>query len=820
MSRRDSLAIALLAAACLLFFGPALFGDRAVFTWNMDVWHPWKASASADEIGRPTRGADCPRQFFIMRHISREAIREGRIPLWNKWIYAGTPFLANFQPGVFYPPNLLLNFTPLTVLDQMSWSMAFHFFVAASGAFALLRMFGVGIVGALAGAAVCTWSGFNIARTGIHTMPVTGSWLPWVLVATKAWFDRGRARAFVGMSGSLALSGLAGFFQIFVFTGYAFLFFGLVLGLYRTPRLPWRRWAGFVIAGIVALLLVCIQLIPTIEFAQRSQETDNSRDELISGTIHPWALGKLVIPDLLGNPVDHTNATHHLKVGNGFYYQTEHSTAVYVGIFPLLLAGTLLLSPGDRRRETFFALALMGFGLLFCLPSPVLEGARFLPGLNFSRPDRATFLFCFGAGLVAGLGVDRIASKEGTGWWRPANAIGIFTGVLFLLFIVVMAVAGDRLLPGGVVRTVGSDRLRFAELLALATVLASTLLLAARTSGKLSGRAFAVSALVLLSTDVGWVASKLNIMHPKEAIFRAPRPGGSIEFLQRAAQENGPFRIMRYEPSHDQFQGAFPPSTPAYYGIEDVLGFDSLNSVLYQEIVQTIDPKIILNRGNFKGTKTAGPLASPLLDLLGARYILAMGSPDLDGFPKVHDSDLSLYENPDALPRAFFVDRVEVLASDGEVLQALANPAFDPGKIAYARDPVEGLSHLAATDAPPDPAAPDNAAAQTRPRVLSYDCSVDETSRVRVETSRPAFLVVSDAWDPGWFVRVNGKARTLHRVDHAFRGVAVEPGETEVVFHYAPPAFRWGLWCSLLGIVSLGLAGLAFRGKREPSFVD
>jgi hypothetical protein len=111
MSRRDLFAILFLAGASLAFFAPALFGDRAVFTWNMDLWHPWRASATAEDLARPSRLADCPRQFFIMRHLATEALREGRIPLWDRWIYAGTPFLANFQPAVFYPPNLALLFS-------------------------------------------------------------------------------------------------------------------------------------------------------------------------------------------------------------------------------------------------------------------------------------------------------------------------------------------------------------------------------------------------------------------------------------------------------------------------------------------------------------------------------------------------------------------------------------------------------------------------------------------------------------------------------------------------------------------------------------
>ncbi|SVD87653.1 uncharacterized protein METZ01_LOCUS440507, partial [marine metagenome] len=32
----------------------------------------------------------------------------GQIPLWNPYIFMGSPFLANPQAGVLYPPNWLL----------------------------------------------------------------------------------------------------------------------------------------------------------------------------------------------------------------------------------------------------------------------------------------------------------------------------------------------------------------------------------------------------------------------------------------------------------------------------------------------------------------------------------------------------------------------------------------------------------------------------------------------------------------------------------------------------------------------------------------
>ena len=43
-----------------------------------------------------------------MHHYLAEHLRRGQLPLWNPLMFMGTPFLANWQSAVFYPPSLLL----------------------------------------------------------------------------------------------------------------------------------------------------------------------------------------------------------------------------------------------------------------------------------------------------------------------------------------------------------------------------------------------------------------------------------------------------------------------------------------------------------------------------------------------------------------------------------------------------------------------------------------------------------------------------------------------------------------------------------------
>ncbi len=803
MRRHDALALAALAAAVAIFFAPALFADRAVFSWNMDLWHPWAERATPEDRARPTRLADCARQFYVMRFLLDEAIDEGRIPLWNRRLLAGTPFLANFQPGVFYPPNLALAKSGWSVLAQMDWFAAFHSFAGAAGVYLLLRQLGTGSLAAAIGAITFAGGGFNAARFGMATMVATGCWLPWALLASRRWFERGDAIGFAGMAGSLGLSGLAGFAQIFVFVAYGWGFFGLVEGLARRPRPTRSRWIGWGAAAALGLGLVAVHVVPTVEFMGLCTDAANPPGMLASGTLHPWAVAKWIVPDLLGHPTDGNNASWLLHMGDAHYTQTEHSTAVYAGILPLLLGAVVLLAPGERRRESLAALLLTSVGVLLCLDTPLSEHLGLLPGLGFSRPDRATLLSGFGLALLAGLGADRLAGREGPGRERYANVFALFIAACALFFALFVATLGSRVLPPDVVRALGDASIRRAGLSAAAIISLAGVLVLGRVLGRLTGPVFLVLALAFVTLDIGSFAARMNVMQPEAAIYRAPKPGDALSFVLERQTAEGPFRIFRYEPVRSQFRGVLPPSTASVYGFEDALGFDSLNLDRYRDVLVAIDPEIGVRRGNFRGTGDPLALASPVLDLLGVRYVLAEPrvTATLKGLELAHRSDLAVFENRDYLPRAFLVEEVRVLPEAAAILAAMADASFRPDLWAYSEVPIPELPRVATSGAARDRPA-------GRVSVVRHR---DEEVVLRVASDRPSLLVLTDCDYPGWRCSVDGQARPIHRVDHAFRGVVVNAGDREVVFEYEPGSFRGGAAVSLLSLAAIGIAAVALR---------
>src|SRR5579864_2787442 len=69
--------------------------------WRPFVPHTFTAPANPLDSDELT-------EFYPWAAFAAQTLHQGVIPLWNPYAFAGTPFLAAMQAGVFYPINLLL----------------------------------------------------------------------------------------------------------------------------------------------------------------------------------------------------------------------------------------------------------------------------------------------------------------------------------------------------------------------------------------------------------------------------------------------------------------------------------------------------------------------------------------------------------------------------------------------------------------------------------------------------------------------------------------------------------------------------------------
>jgi hypothetical protein len=88
-----------------------------------------------------------------------------------------------------------------------------------------------------------------------------------------------------------------------------------------------------------------------------------------------------------------------------------------------------------------------------------------------------------------------------------------------------------------------------------------------------------------------------------------------------------------------------------------------------------------------------------------------------------------------------------------------------------------------------------------------------------VETGEHSFLVVADAFFPGWHASIDGRAATIFPVDGCLRGVEIEgAGRHHVIMTFRP----WGLYAgsvaTLVGVLLLALIWLGQAGALKGAF--
>jgi hypothetical protein len=204
----------------------------------------------------------------------------------------------------------------------------------------------------------------------------------------------------------------------------------------------------------------------------------------------------------------------------------------------------------------------------------------------------------------------------------------------------------------------------------------------------------------------------------------------------------------------------------------------------------------------------------PLLDILGVRYVVTDG-PDRPGdgwtlklvgkLPQavtirgrpIESLRFAIYENPNALPRAYVVGRA--VRSNGSRVESMRG--LDPRReVLY-----DG----------PDPLPPGQRTEFLPATVREYG---PQRVVVEAELDAPGILVLTDTWAAGWTVRDDfGTKRPLLRVNLALRGVPLEAGRHRLTFAYAPPLLIPGALASLLAAAILGIVSLRARGAAGAS---
>ena len=381
-------------AAIVLLLLPLLFTGRAVLTGGVyaPVELPYAVPPLADHRQElrvpPPQNPMLTDIAFIMipwREAVRRAVMEGEWPLLNRFELCGEPLAAAMQPAVYSPFTWIALLLPTAV--SFTYTASIAFFLAAFGTFLFARELGRTEIASLIGAAIFTFS----APMALQILwPLGFAWalFPFLLLAMRR--------------GSAALLTIA--FVLMIVAGHPetllhSVAIASVYGLLYVSN--WRRAASIVMAGVLALLLTAVVLLPFFEAAPQSGE-HMVRSKLYAGNplrVAPGSVKGAFLGDLFPFTRGKDAALPRAEAGS------------------IALALALVAIARVRSRETWFFAGLLVFALLAGINAwPVAQILHRLPLFDVALNDRLVSLVPFCLAILAAFAID-------TGGWRWAPIV-------------------------------------------------------------------------------------------------------------------------------------------------------------------------------------------------------------------------------------------------------------------------------------------------------------------------------------------------------------------------------------------------------------
>ncbi|MFN3651661.1 MAG: YfhO family protein [Armatimonadota bacterium] len=809
--------VLLLVALPGAFLFPYLFLGRSMVPLDMlPGFQPWVRHAASlwpAEVWTPGQLPHNPlldsiQQYFPRRVYFSGALSGGWLPLWNPYVYAGSPFAGIQQGALLYPPAWLLALFPPE--QQFGWSAFLHLSLAAVGSYLFFRQMELRRAAAVAGGVAFAFNGFIVVWLAYPNVTQwTLCWLPLALFLWEKGRERDDLRWIAGSAAALGLSLLGGHAQS---SAYVLLVWA-AWALYRCltsgrPLSALARWAA--LPGTLAVLFALGQLLPAFDYLPRTDRSGRLPWEaVLANGMPPNQLWTLILPRLFG---DETAGFGTLPSWLNGYDTSPYARlaflerSFYPGAAVLVLAAGAWAArrlPPEYRRLALFSLVLAVGGIAMALFPPLYWPLwRFAPGFgHLTAWARIICIAAWGLAGLAALGVhalgdaDPLVRRSALRGIAAAAALGAVVAIAGYILHPVPLPVDETLqrqgLPAADPQLTRDLLLALGWLLLPVVIALLSLPLQQRQRPVLQPALAAAAAVVVIAADLFTFGFGFNPRaDPRFLTAQVPE-------LQAVTAEPEAFRFLSVGPGPDPMRHLherMPSNLPSVFGLADALGSDSFVSKRYRQWERA------LSRATGEGPWSRPGAAN--LRAAGVRYYLTGAKEPFSGLEEVVGTGLQ--RDPRALPYARLHPFAQALPSEAAVLENLANPN---------RSPLVAL--VAGPDAPtfsnPGPVTPFTVRRRNGNRLV-----------LEGEAPSSGLLVVAEQYEPGWRVAVNGRPARLFPADHLFVGVPLEAGPQVVELTYQPAPWRVGLFGTLaaLGALCALLVGARPRRPAKLSTAD
>jgi len=725
-------------------------------------------------------GALLPGKVLFFRDLSVEIVAKRHffenscgISLWCPYIFFGTPFAANAQSQAFYPMNFL--FCVFGAERGLVYYIVFHHILFTLTFYLALRRISFSAEASLIGAA---GAGFGPYMTGLTLYVVllsAAAWMPLIMVCLNEALKKNRLRWGLLLGLLLALQFLAGEYEISAMTAVF-----AAAAVFSSRPGKWSdlaRLAGVLVFGAAwGIALSLPQLALTWEMTPLSNRSAGmDLQSALWWSMELPMLKNLVIP----NYFLPYSAGIYSYLGKFTLRNFFESFYLGAGLIPLMF---FAFFSRDRLRVWFwFLIALLGLSMMLGDALPVYGFFyNHLPGMNFFRiPSKFFFFVNFSFIMLVLYGFEFIESRK----WSSAlvAAALVITGLTAAGLIIANPVwvseLGDKF--------VEISRYFYVRCMMRASACFLVSMGLVFLAGILKRNALGIFFAAVVFADLFLAHHYLN--PPADRDFY--KPNQMIrEIKDKEKDRIAPLRIFSAFNSNELVPKTVASRYWRYEKARDYLEYDwavyfDLDNLRGESSFYPSD----IDRFKSVLARTGWPAAELVLARSGVEYTY---HPDT-GFKKL----------PGVFSRAMVFYQASEVSGLEEAMRLLSALDFPARQT------------LLLENAAPAPGPAQDLIMAEPAKVVQYE---NEKVAVEADAKRGGWLLLLDAYYPGWSAELDGKVVPVVRANGFFRAVKVPAGKHRVVFKYHPEIFYRSVLVSGVGlIIWLGLFAISFKKSRS-----
>ncbi|MDD3374099.1 MAG: YfhO family protein [Candidatus Omnitrophica bacterium] len=690
--------------------------------------------------------ASLEESFFQFLKIN---FQNGIFPLWNPHQLCGVPMSLMMEGGIFFPLNALLYVLPNTISFDVL--ILARILVAGLLMYWLMNVWKFSFFPRIAAALTFMFTGPMVVNQ-LWTVNAE-IFLPLLFIVSYKVFKEPSIKHYVFFSLAIGLNVFSGHVEHIFLTQFLtalyvmFLFWQDVKNKNPNKVKKILILLSFYILGIGISAVVLFPFIADFLRAWTSHTNLTGLENLEPKS----KILTMLVPGFFSEGLA-TDSIRYTWVGG------------YLGVIVVLLA-FLGFWLKERRSLVWFlgGIAIFVFGKMFGFIYAQWIG--YLPVFNIILLVwHLSHIFAFLIAFLVGFGVQELLNNPAQSLKRLiAIGIVLIFSILGCLWIYRQEPFFDQAVKAS----------SFSLLILFVACVGLFLLIITR---KKKAGWIAVSGLMVL------MLLELFVLNPRYRVKRFdsfPRVP-YIEFLKNKQKESS-FR------SNGMFL-AFYKNTAMAYGLDSFGGHQSIYPYRYTQFVKNlIDPESYakIDAGQLASANNQHFDNTAFLSIANVRYII-MGK-DINSKAAVYNKEVQIIPLPVTAPRAYLAYNWDFKKKE-EVLSVIKERgARIVSRVIIEKGPQEVFPKASVLG-------------QEIITPIKIEKVWANGVVLKADAERSCFLVLLDAYHPGWKVWVDGKPSKVYPANYLFRAVFLEPGKHVIEFRFVPFWFYFGLGVSLFSL--------------------